>query len=83
MGSRTKGTVPFVLLPIHLYYLYESKKEIFYRKFRESITIEELKKNSIVNFTYVPEQIANLFYNEVTNRLFLPSIRLGFSAPYR
>lgn len=51
---------------IHLCYLHESKKEIFYRKFKESITIEELKKNYIVNFAYTPEQIANyILYNNI------------------
>ena len=44
---------------MHSGYLYESKKEIFYRKFRESVTLEELKRNSIIDFTYSPEQIAD------------------------
>ncbi len=44
---------------IYLSYLYESRKDIFFRKFRESVRLEELKKKSIVTFTYDPEQIAD------------------------
>ena len=49
---------------IDLCYLYESKKDIFYRKFRESITLDELKKNYIVDFTYTPEQIAKYILHD-------------------
>ena len=44
---------------IYLSYLYESRKDIFFRKFRESVRLEELKKKSIVTFTYDPKQIAD------------------------
>ena len=43
---------------IDLCYLYESRNEIFYKKFRESIKLNEIKKNCIINFMYTPEQIA-------------------------
>ena len=43
---------------IYFSYLHESRKEIFYRKFRESVTLKELKKSQIINFTSTPEEIA-------------------------
>ena len=51
---------------IQLCYLHESKKEIFYRKFKESISLEELKKIYIISFTYAPERIANyILYDNI------------------
>ena len=43
---------------IYLCYLYESRKAKFYDKFRESITLEGLRENNIVNFTCAPDHIA-------------------------
>ena len=54
---------------IYLSYLYESRKDIFFRKFRESVRLEELKKKSIVTFTYDPEQIADFILNSERFRL--------------
>ena len=52
------GRLRYLRHLIDLYYLHESRNEIFCRKFRESITLKELKKSHIVNFTYSPKQIA-------------------------
>ena len=50
---------------INLCYLHESKKDVFYKKFRESVTFEELKKH-VINFIPTPEQIAEyIMYHEV------------------
>lgn len=49
---------------IHSSYLYETKKEIFFRKFRESVTLDKLKENGLIHFSCLPAQIADYILHD-------------------